>query len=286
MSNLFSEVFGCPTEDAQALASDILSRNGYAVEDGGSFKYGAGDIPILLVAHTDIVHDESPTTIYRDSAKRVVWSPTGIGADDRAGVWGIARLLADGYRPHVLFTDEEETGGKGAHEAAALLPAPEVNCMVQLDRMNATDAVYYSCDNPSFRKWITRRGFRTAQGSFTDISILMPVWGIAGVNVSVGYYGQHTTGEHLRLDELDTTLRKVARMLDKPPRRPFVYRERQSVFAWPKWSLAEKLAARDNLNANDTAREDEYDHWEKEYDRLLAERLAREPDYEDGLDRI
>ena len=227
---LFREIFAASTEDGQALAESILTRNGYQTERGTRYVYGPGTVPIMLIAHTDTVHDGPPTILYHDPAQRVVWSPTGLGADDRAGVYAIADLLRQGFRPHVLLTDCEETGGQGAEEAADWIPRPPVNLLIQLDRQGANDAVYYSCDNPSLERWITRHGYRTAIGTFSDISILMPGWDRAGVNLSVGYYGQHTEGEYLRLGELEETIRRVGAMLTKPPRRKFRYQ------TLPDWS--------------------------------------------------
>ena len=220
---LLRECLAAHNHDGQFLAEDLLTRNGYAPEVGEKYVYGAGTIPILLIAHTDTVHRAPPSELFFDHTKEVLWSPNGLGADDRAGVYGIAALLEKGYRPHVLFTDEEETGGHGAQSAAWNLAAPPVRLLVQLDRRGATDAVYYSCDNARLRRWITRRGFTTASGSFTDISILMPEWGIAGVNLSTGYYREHTTSEHLRMDELRATLGEVEGMLRRPPKDRFEY---------------------------------------------------------------
>jgi len=236
MNSLFYEVFQRPSETAQDLAADILTRNGYFAERGDAFVYGEGTIPVLLVAHTDTVHRRPPTDIYCDAKAKVVWSPQGIGGDDRAGVYAIARLLADGYRPHVLFPDEEESGGAGAREAAASL-LPDVNCLIELDRMHHNDAVTYECANPAWDRWIERRGWALDWGSFTDICTLMPAWGIAGVNLSVGYYNQHTTSEYVRLDQLARTIGRVARILRNPPKHlfPFMAEQRRK---WYDDSLA------------------------------------------------
>jgi len=223
LTPLFQEIFAASNDDAQNLAADLLQRHHYAVQRGQSYVYGEGTIPILLVAHTDIIHRQAPTTLYHDPAKHVVWSPTGLGADDRAGVYAIALLLAQGYRPHILFPDEEETGGHGAREAADSLRPANVHCLLELDRMNHNDAVTYHCDNPDWNDWLTRRHFHLAWGSYTDISSLMAPWNLAGANLSVGYYRQHTCGEYLRLDQLAKTVSRVARILRNPPKQPFPY---------------------------------------------------------------
>jgi len=221
---LFREVFACRTEDGQAMAVDLLSRNGYLAYQGADYVYGEGDIPLCLVAHTDTVHRSPPRTLYHDSTKRVVWSPEGLGADDRAGVFGIADLLRQGFRPHILFTDKEETGGIGAEEAALDLARPPVNLLIQMDRAGSIDMVFYGYDPPrGMLRYLRRHGFVFDHGTFTDIAVLMPGWGIGGVNLSIGYYGQHTRGEYLNLAEMDRTVDAVALMLASPP-KPHPYR--------------------------------------------------------------
>ncbi len=229
IDGLFTEIFSCPNDDGQDLAQSILERNGYTVKRGESYVYAEGEIPVCLVAHTDVVHVRPPATICHDPAKHVVWSPTGLGADDRAGVYAIATILAHGLRPHVLFPDEEERGAAGATEAAHAL-YPSVHCVIELDRKGSNDAVTYQCDHPSWNKYLRRRGWELDFGTFTDIVQLMPAWGVCGVNLSVGYYNQHSTSEYLRLDQLERTIKRVEAMLRKPPRRPFVYREERSVW--------------------------------------------------------
>ncbi len=225
---LLRECLAVPSAEGQDLAESILSRNGYAVKRehsgvwGDGFCYAEGTVPVLLVAHTDTVYDRSPGTVYHDPRKQVIWSPGGLGADDRIGVYIIARLLRDGLRPHVLLTDGEETGGAGARNAADLL-SPDVRALIQLDRAGANDAVYYHCDSPDLRRWVDGFGWRTAIGSYTDICELMEPWGVAGVNLSVGYYGQHTGAEHVRLNETERTIRRVVAMLRRPPKRLIPY---------------------------------------------------------------
>ena len=69
-----------------------------------------GSIPIMLVAHMDTVFKKAPERIYYDSKKRVMWSPEGLGADDRAGIFAILKILQAGFRPSICFTTDEELG--------------------------------------------------------------------------------------------------------------------------------------------------------------------------------
>jgi len=157
--------------------------------------YGFDDEP--NIASIDI----SPKDIFYDSIKEVMWSPDGLGADDRAGVYMILQLLKDGLRPHVLFTTDEEIGGVGAERFAikyrSVLRATNIKYIMELDRSGSNDCVFYDCDNKRFEKFINKFGFCTESGTFSDISIVCPITGIAGVNLSVGYYYEHTTTEML-----------------------------------------------------------------------------------------
>lgn len=208
---------------------DTLINYGYSVEQNELYLFCSikSCLPVLLNAHVDTVHQHNPKTIYHDKHHQVLWSPEGLGADDRAGVIGILNLLHRGYRPLVLFTDGEESGGLGAY--ALLQHYPELTkhnkfkFIITLDRMGSNDAVYYNCANKRFKDYITQFGFKTATGSFSDISILCPEWNIAGVNLSIGYYNQHTLQEYLKLNELETTLRKVENIIQNLPSESFKY---------------------------------------------------------------
>lgn len=181
------------------------------------YIYAEGDIPIALVAHLDTVFSTPPQDIYYDSKKCVMWSPDGLGADDRAGVFAILKILQTGLRPHVIFTTDEEKGGVGASQLVLVEkkhPFNKLKYMIQLDRRGANDCVFYECDNKKFTKYIESFGFTENFGSFSDISILCPAWKVAGVNLSVGYEDEHTTVEILHTNLLLLTISKVVNMLN------------------------------------------------------------------------
>lgn len=74
------------------------------------FVYAEGDIPILLVAHMDTVFKKPPTKINYNEKKDLIYNPHGgLGGDDRCGVYAILKLL-EKYKPHILFTEDEEIG--------------------------------------------------------------------------------------------------------------------------------------------------------------------------------
>ena len=171
--------------------------------------------PVLIVAHTDTVHKQPPAEIFHDSKKGVLWSPTGLGADDRAGVYA-ALLLSETCRCDLLFTTGEENGGVGASAFIDQYPNnPGYSMILQLDRKNANDAVFYSNRSTDFQDYILSFGFQDNFGSFSDISIIAPDWQVNAVNLSVGYVQEHTTQEHLFLHDLQSTVHKVKAMLSQ-----------------------------------------------------------------------
>lgn len=175
-----------------------------------------GDIPIVLVAHMDTVFKTPPEKIYYDSKYHVMWSPQGLGADDRAGVYLIWRIVQAGYRPHIILTTDEEKGGLGAIALVHQIPEVpfDVKYIIELDRQGMNDCVFYSCANDEFEKYIENFGFVTDWGTFSDISDICPAWKIAGVNLSVGYFGEHRETETLNTSAMMSTYNKVINMLN------------------------------------------------------------------------
>lgn len=192
------------------------------------YLVAVGDIPVALVAHLDTVFKNPPKDIYYDRVKNVMWSPEGLGADDRAGVYAIVQLLKSGLRPTVIFTTDEELGCLGADKLVLQNPqAPtELKYIIQLDRRGSDDCVFYNCNNPEFDAYVESFGFVTNFGSFSDISAICPTWKVAGVNLSIGYCDEHSVSETLYIGQMYNTIKKVKRMLEAAESAPsFEYKE-------------------------------------------------------------
>ena len=191
----------------------------------GTYIYAEGNIPIVLVAHLDVVFktQRQYMEIFYDQEEKVMWSPDGLGTDDRAGVLMIVWLLrCTEFRPCILFTTSEETDMRGAYYASIMNIKP--NFVIELDRQGRGESVYYQCDNKEFEAYINSFGFNTAPGTYTDICLLCPSWGCAGVNLSVGYYDEHSYSEHWRVDDfLDTYVKLCNIFLDNQEKYKFKF---------------------------------------------------------------
>lgn len=198
---------------------DLLLPRYKSVVATPAYVYALGDIPVALVAHADTVFRTPPnlTDFFYDQEKDVIWHVDGAGADDRAGIFAILKLVREyNLRPHVIITTGEEIGCVGACKLTTFLkefPA-ELKFMIQLDRRGYNDSVYYDCDNPKFETFINSFGFKTAIGSLSDISILAPHFEVAAVNLSVGYEDEHTCVERLHVNWLYETIDKTATILN------------------------------------------------------------------------
>lgn len=200
------------------------------------YIYAVGDIPIALCAHMDTVFKSPPKNIFYDREKNVIWSPTGLGADDRAGIFSIIKILKEGYKPSVLFLADEEKGALGAEQLVAECkrPASPLHFIIELDRRGSNDCVFYDCGNEGFVKYIENFGFIENFGSFSDISEICPGWGIAGVNLSIGYDNEHTTSEILYVSSMLSTIKKVKTILNQSnwPQFEYIYKPTTYYTSW------------------------------------------------------
>lgn len=200
----------------------VLENHGYTPIDGDGYLYARGDV-VLLTSHMDTVHKDPVkkvfTQTYFDDV--IISSPQGIGGDDRCGVWCVLdvlpRLLSYGIRPAILFCEDEEIGGVGSGkfcDTEYIQELSKLKYLIQIDRKGYNDAVFYDDDNQDFHKYVERvTGYKTAQGSFSDISNLCPACGISGVNLSCGYYEPHQLTEYVVASEMVHTADVIVKMV-------------------------------------------------------------------------
>lgn len=187
----------------------------YTVIKGDGYLYlspNTNITPLLLCAHMDTVHAKcvQKAFVEKHDKKTIISSPQGIGGDDRCGIYIIKKIVESGYKPFVVFTEDEEIGCVGAELFCRSKHITELteHCkfIVELDRKGSNDAVYYDLDNLEFEHFVTdTTGYKTAFGSVSDISYIAPEVGKAAVNLSCGYYNPHTLSEYVVFEEMLAT---------------------------------------------------------------------------------
>lgn len=219
----------------------------------GNFILVHGQAPVMLVAHLDTVHEQPVRDICLSADKNILMSPQGIGGDDRCGVFALVKVYQSAQiKPWLLFCCDEEIGGLGAkafclaHKQRQLPnELDNLKFIIELDRKGKNDAVYYRCANPDFEEYITAKGFKTAQGSFSDISLIAPELNIAAVNLSCGYYYAHTLHEYINRFQLKSVIHTVVDIVSASSRDDFPrfdYRENLKSI-----SIATSIRHYDNL---------------------------------------
>lgn len=229
-NEFFNTIVKMSQKNLKEFCEKELKKRGYQdIKNKNGFLYAKGEHPVLLVAHMDTVHTENVKEIYYNKGK--VYSPQGIGGDDRCGIYMILNIVNE-LKCHVLFTEDEEIGCIGANKFTKIsqyknLP---VNYIVEFDRKGDNDAVFYECDNEEFTEFVTEDGFfKENWGSCSDISYVAPYMGVAAVNLSCGYHEAHTLKEYVVLDEMEKVIVEAKKMIAKEVEKPFEYIEMQYV---------------------------------------------------------
>lgn len=236
------------------MLSHFLNKTYDNIIETKEYIIALGNIPIALVAHLDTVFDfgrkKEPLLLY-DKEKNIMFSPDGAGFDDKAGLYAIIQIVRSGLRPHIILTTDEEIGALGAVGVSKQkdLFKDKLNYIIELDRCGSHDCVFYDCENKDFVKHIESFGFKTAIGTFSDISVIAPQLGVAAVNLSIGYYNEHSRAEYLCIGEMNNTIAKVKRILEAKAKH-FNYIPKEQGEYVIKCSKCGKYYIIDELNLN------------------------------------
>lgn len=195
--------------------------------DFNNYIVAQGTNPICLVAHVDTVGVglTGELLVWSNNVLRVGGTKGGIlGADDRAGVFGIidALYMARKFNlemPSVIFTNYEESGGVGVKTLIKdnAFDISNTTLFIELDRKGSNEYVYYTADIPrEVKDYVESFGYVQNEGSYSDIQDLAWEYKIPAVNLSIGYYHQHTPSERLHWDEMKMNINRVFEMLQSP----------------------------------------------------------------------
>lgn len=190
------------------------------------FIEGSRNNRVLLVAHADTYWDENydkksdgPQELEQHNGT-IRNKNGGLGADDRAGC-AILWLLKD-MGHSLLVTNGEEHGRKGSNLLMQNHPdiADKINkdhqFAVQLDRRNGADFKCYEVGTDEYRAYVKQQtGYSEPdKSSFTDIVTICR--DICGVNLSIGYYNEHSENECIVINEWLNTLNICRKWLSNP----------------------------------------------------------------------
>ena len=232
------------------LVNWLINEYNYDVIDYGYVIQGISEQPNapVLVAHLDTIntHRNANETSY--SARLSTEEPVGapklsdiifhndiimlhqlsnpklacLGADDRCGVKTILDILDMGFRPHILFTTDEEVGCQGSKKAVAeklLEEFSEASMLIQVDRGVHegywNEMVFYNYDKDSIPEIYDElsKYFKLAKGSYTDVATLGPYLNKPIVNISASYMNEHKRTEFISIPAYDKNLEGLTKFL-------------------------------------------------------------------------
>jgi len=232
---VLTKFLSLPIGSTEGVFSMFKTLDGYVFREKNSvgkerFLYieGKRENKVLLIAHADTVYDYF---YKRDLFFHSIVEENGIlksvdengktqllGADNRAGIAMLWLLKDSGHS--LLVTDGEE----GARIGSKWLIkenrdiAERINhnhqFMIQLDRCNGREFKCYNVATVEFRTFIREQTDYSEPdfGTQTDICTLCKE--ICGVNLSIGYYDNHTKYETLNIAEWLNSYQKVKKMLE------------------------------------------------------------------------
>jgi di/tripeptidase len=179
-----------------------------------------------VVSHTDTVHNIDTINIreemkpnskgelklslkaYNDSGR-----PTGIGGDDKCGVFACLKLLKELPYLKAAFFVAEETGCHGSKKADERFFS-DVGYVIQFDAPedwmvteNCYGAKLFDRDSDFFQKCdqILVEGMENRQKymthPYTDVYALKTKFDFACINFSIGYYNYHSPNEYVVVED-------------------------------------------------------------------------------------
>ena len=86
---------------------------------------------------------------------------------------------------------------------------PPAGPLIELDRHGPFQFVTYDDDSEKLAAYIAKFGWKRDVGTFSDIAFFGPAWNLPAVNLSVGYYNEHTYEEYIDLAEMEESTRRL-----------------------------------------------------------------------------
>ena len=126
----------------------------------------------------------------------------------------------------VCFTTEEEIGFRGAEAAVDNIDFfCDVSYFIQADRHGSSDLITYTnCVYSASELWLqeitpimAKYKYAEEWGLGTDIGVLAEQLQLSGVNVSCGYYREHTDSEYTIISELENCLNFIKEIIETVP---------------------------------------------------------------------
>ena len=238
-------------EEMLTFIKNELSQINVTVEEDGYgniyvTKGNTKDFP-CLVAHTDTAHDiisdfrvmRNEDTIFAfDGVKR---KQTGIGGDDKVGVYILLQALRDIPAMKAVFYRNEEDGCKGSIYSIINHKSwyDDCNFVIQPDRRDFNDLIVNSSGIDitsdeflfSVKDEIKKYEYKDVYGVATDVDkLVLHKIGISCTNISCGYVNPHTNNEIVSIAGVNKAYNFIFDVISKVGHTKFVHNPKPKVY--------------------------------------------------------
>ena len=188
---------------------------------------GESDVYPCVVAHMDTVHDIVEDLQMLDCGHKITgfnsitMTQTGIGGDDKVGIFIALECLALFDNIKVAFFVDEEIGCQGSYEADVKWFS-DCSFVLQCDRKGNDDFVTNAGGIPlsskSFQddvcQILMEFGYKFSNGMMTDVMALKEIGVECCVaNMSCGYYNPHCRNEYVDVRDVENCLDMVKQII-------------------------------------------------------------------------
>lgn len=293
--NRLKEVLSIQTHSREedlmiAYLEDVLTQKGY-----DHYKDSIGNVYVTkgetefypcFVSHTDTVHQinhNMKVVELEENGKKILtgidmetMNPSGIGGDDKCGVYLCLEMLDKLDNVKVAFFVSEEIGCIGSRQAdpeffknvgyAIQYDSPKGNSM-SMSLMGIELFGKQTNFGEKVSPLILEHGITDwARHPYTDIWPLMEKFGFSCLNLAAGYYNYHTPTEYVIVDDVTNAFELGLRLheelgenfYERPKEKKNVF---NTIFGGSQYSRSEKLL---NEEEDDDLYFDEYE--DDEYD--------------------
>lgn len=194
----------------------------YEINENIFVEKGEGLKP-CIVSHIDTVHS-IVSDLYSleidgnlTGFNRKTMTQSGIGGDDKCGIWICLEALKNFDNVKVAFFSNEEVGCIGSY-STNLDFFNDCSFVLQCDRQGNNDFVINACGvelsskefQNSISKTIKKYGYGFSDGGMTDIMALKENGlDICCANMSCGYYNPHRPNEYINIKDVETCTKMV-----------------------------------------------------------------------------
>jgi len=230
-------------------------------DDNGSVYVTKGNADMFpcVVAHIDTVHEPVEMVVNEETLpnaqgelklslkayEKETGIPTGIGGDDKAGVFICLKMLEQFDNIKAFFPVAEETGCHGSSEADEDF-FKDVGYAIQFDstendtmsltlmgvKLFEEDSEFFT----SVKDIILEHGLKNWHNHpYTDTMRLKEKFDFSCLNFAAGYYNYHTAEEYVVVEDVQNTCNMAVKVIEKLGENKYTYIHKKELIKEYTW---------------------------------------------------